>query len=140
MEIKEKVSKVRMESGKYQYVFSFLEIGIFTVVVALCFIMRDDWIRGYYIIFWALLIMVFSFDGGILSSLLSIKAFNFIGEVQFEFYILHQPLIRVVQAVISIPIIATAISLIVIIIASRVYHTQLYPVWKKVLAKRQSNT
>lgn len=73
--------------------FSFLEIAVTCIYIFVSISKNEIWPRSYFVVFASALILVISFDKGILSKALSTYPLQKLSDVQFEFYILHQTFI-----------------------------------------------
>ncbi len=76
--------------------FSILEIILAVLTVYLIIEMRDVWTRAHFVLLLSLLLLVFSFDRGIVSRLLSIAPLRWLGNIQLEFYMLHGIIINLI--------------------------------------------
>lgn len=74
---------------------SLLELLTLVFVIALVIIENGVWMRGDYVLLFGLLIVVYSWDYGVVSTFLSTFIFRKIGSIEFEFFILHQVIIRI---------------------------------------------
>lgn len=82
----------------HKIVFSILEIVASFTAIYLMIIKDKSWMRFAFVLLSAVIVFVFAFDSGLLSKLLSLKFVKIISVVQFEFYLLHQALIKTLYA------------------------------------------
>lgn len=87
----------RSTNRKNFVVMTCLEIIAAISIIALMITFDKDWIRGYYVAAFLPLVLVFALDGGAVSRFLSLKPFLLFSKIQFNFYILHQVIIRLVS-------------------------------------------
>ena len=75
---------------------SVLEILSFVIYVLLCRIFNDLLPRSMFVLFFCPLLLIFSFDRGILSKILSFRIFSLFKGIQFQFYMWHINIINLV--------------------------------------------
>ncbi len=87
---------------KYKNTFTFIEIG--SIILFFIFFTFHKYIPfgyrlfGYYWIPMSLLILIFSYQSGYISKLLSGKMMIVLGEISFSFYLIHQLIIKFIYA------------------------------------------
>lgn len=87
-----------MKNSKYSRLLSsVLELLTLVIVISLVIIENRFWMSGDYVLLFGLLIVVCSWDCGIVSTFLSTFIFRKIGSIEFEFFILHQVIIRIIN-------------------------------------------
>lgn len=87
-----------IKNTKYsRSISSVLELLTLVIVIALVIIKNGAWMRGDYVLLFGLLIVVYSWDYRIFSTFLSTFIFRKIGSIEFEFFILHQVIIRIIN-------------------------------------------
>ena len=85
-------------STRYTFgIASILEILMMMICMYLLVHYSGIWIRGQYVCMFCALIYLYSFDLGIVSKVLSTSLFNIFGGIEFEFFIMHQVIIRLVD-------------------------------------------
>lgn len=80
-----------------KYIVSLMEIAVTGIVIFLIIFENNIWMRGEYVCMFCLLVFIYSWDMGILSDSLGIPIFKIIGSIEFEFFILHQVVIRIID-------------------------------------------
>lgn len=75
-------------------VFTAIEIAVLSLVVLLSLKKNQIWLRAEFVILFCLVVFIFAFDGGLCSKIFGSKPFLFLSSIQFEFYILHQAVIK----------------------------------------------
>lgn len=88
MRIKPLVSKMSC------FVMSIIETAVIGTLISVSIIHNGEWLRAYYVLFVAIVVIVFSFDKGVCSKALSTMPLKCMSRIQFEFYILHQAMIK----------------------------------------------
>ncbi len=78
------------KSKKSFALFSLLELLVCGLVTGLCIRFNATWLRGGYVLLCAALILVFSYNAGAVSRLLSCRIFAPITGLQYELYMIHQ--------------------------------------------------
>lgn len=76
---------------------SILEILIILICMYLLVHYSGIWMRGQYVCMFCALICIYSFDLGIISKVLSTGLFKIFAGIEFEFFIMHQVIIRLVD-------------------------------------------
>jgi peptidoglycan/LPS O-acetylase OafA/YrhL len=88
---------------KNRNTFTLIEIG--SIMLFLIFFIFHKYIPfgyrlfGYYWIPMSLLILIFSYQSGYISKLLSGKILIILGEISFSFYLIHQIIIKLIYAI-----------------------------------------
>ncbi len=86
---------------------------------------QNTWGRHIFSLWFCVLIFFFAFDAGIISKLLSIKLIRWFAGIQFEFYIFHIPVIKLVNKYIEPHIteatVLASLSFVIIILLSCLY-------------------
>lgn len=72
--------------------FSLIEALSVIFFITICYYTK--FIRGIYVMLWCFIVLVFSFNAGICSKLLSSDFFKFFGQIQLSFYMFHQVVIK----------------------------------------------
>lgn len=80
--------------NKFIY-YSIMETIIVFLYVYLVIMKNTEWIRGYFVILACIMIFILSSDEGIVSKILSFKPLVLFSSIQLQFFILHQPIIKV---------------------------------------------
>lgn len=75
--------------------FSIFEIIVLAGLIV-C-MQKVDFTRAEFVVLMALVTFTFAFDGGVISKLFSFQPFRFLSSLQFEFYILHAGILRILQ-------------------------------------------
>ena len=104
---------------------------------------QNAWGRHIFSLWFCVLIFFFAFDAGIISKLLSIKPIRWFAGIQFEFYIFHIPVLKLVSKYIephiTEPAVLASLSFAIIILLSCLYKYVLKrpseSIMKKVLEK-----
>lgn len=76
---------------------SLIEIIITLITLALVVIKEEYWMRAEFVGVFCIMILVYSWDMGIISNILSTYIFKLFESIEFEFFILHQAIIKVVD-------------------------------------------
>lgn len=95
--VQQKISQFKEDkkrSGILIAVFTVVEIAVLGLTVLLAIKKNQSWLRAEFVALFCLVVFVFSFDGGLCSKFLGSKPFLFLSSIQFEFYILHQAIIK----------------------------------------------
>lgn len=80
-----------------QAISSLTEIIITLITLVLVVIQEGHWMRAEFVCVFCIMIVVYSWDMGIISNVLSTYIFKFFEHIEFEFFILHQAIIKVVN-------------------------------------------
>ena len=103
--------------------YNYIEVMLITIFLIMYFISRyipDVYKYGvYYTPIFILIIYVFYYQKGILSKILGCKSMISLGNISFEFYMIHQVVIRIVNKFLgSKPILSVIVALLTTIIIS----------------------
>ena len=83
-------------------IMSILELLISILYTILIIKMEGKWLRGYFLITACILVFVYSFNSGLISKILSMNIFSLFENIQMEFYILHQAVIKILALKVAI--------------------------------------
>lgn len=126
--------------------FSFTTLEILSILLLFASIFYSPHIAQmfkfsfYYIPFWCLLIWIFALQGGVLSKLLLNKFMILLGEISFSFYMIHQLVIRYMNASPLSHVFNIVISLTISIILSfLMYYYFEEPLRKRIRYKLKKN-
>lgn len=72
------------------FLFSLLEIAMIGMCIYFCFFQNYIWLRADFVLLFCFVVLIFSFDLGIISKFFSLSFWKILGAIQFEFYIIHQ--------------------------------------------------
>lgn len=73
---------------------SLLELAALGGMIWLAIRTEGVWQRSFYLLPFCVLVFVYAFDGGLMSRLLASAPFKWLSSIQFEFFILHQAVIK----------------------------------------------
>ena len=99
------IKRVNVEtarSGPKKLALSAIELAVVVAMVYFIVHFNDTWPRVYYVILFVPVVFLFAYSGGVVSRLLSLRVFGLMDSVELEFYLLHQPVIRVISAFLAI--------------------------------------
>lgn len=106
-------------------VMTIIEFLVTAGYIFLIFRMEGKWIRGYFVLSACVLAFVYAVNKGMLSRILCLKAFSLVALIQMEFYILHQPVIRIFDSKVAMisqsTLIQTVILFFITLILSLIY-------------------
>lgn len=87
-----------IKNNKYNRIISsMLEILTLVLVIALIIIGNGVWMRGTYVLLFGIFIAIYSWDLGVISIFLNMQFFRKLGSIEFEFFMLHQVIIRIIN-------------------------------------------
>ena len=93
-----KIKSKFSDSTNYTFsIASISEILIMILSIYLLIYYSGIWMRGQYVCMFCALICIYSFDLGVVSKLLSTSLFKIFAGIEFEFFIMHQVIIRLVD-------------------------------------------
>ena len=85
-------------NGKHiRMISSLIEIIITLITLALVVVKEGHWMRAEFVIIFCIMIVVYSWDMGVISNVLSTYIFKLFERIEFEFFLLHQAIIKVVD-------------------------------------------
>lgn len=106
-------------------VASVFEIISLALLIYLVICNNGIWLRGQYVILMCITVFVFSFDKGIISKFLSNRIFKWFSNIQFEFFILHQAVIKSCDSVYSMyilePLLRNSVTFLTVILYAIIY-------------------
>ena len=77
--------------------FTLLEAGALCLTTMLLIAKQYVWLRAQFLLPFCLLVLVFAFDGGLISKLFALKPVQFFSSLQLEVFIIHQVMFRLIQ-------------------------------------------
>ena len=107
---------------------SLLEIFVVVYSVYIKIIFNGHWMRSQFVLISSFLVFVVALNKGIISKTLSLKPFLLFSKIQFEFYMLHQVVIKTIFSVLQFKVgqfALNSITITAIIILSITYHYML---------------
>ena len=117
------------------FFMSIIELVTICTLIFTTISFNERWPRAYFVLLAAIVLFVYAFDGGGCSRVMAITPLKWMSDIQFEFYILHQAMIKCFVELFSIVFhniyIANAAVFIAIIVASLLY--------KRLLEEKCSN-
>lgn len=82
-------------NNKLFSLFEVLSLATFAIMLWVSTHLSIGIVRGvYFVPVWCMFIYIFAYQRGIISRLLSLRAFVYLGEISFSFYMIHQLVIR----------------------------------------------
>lgn len=93
--IKDKIDKIDNR------VYTLIEALVMVLVVGLVVKMEGIWLRAVYVYLFCALVMVFSFDKGLVSCVVSMKPLLYFGNIQLEFYMIHTIVCKTIQPLVT---------------------------------------
>lgn len=108
------------------FVASLIEIAYLFLLIYLIIYKDGVWLRGQFVALMCLAVFIFSFDKGFVSKLLSNKLLRVFSGIQFEFFILHQAVIKCLDNIyskyISEPLLRSMVIFLIILLFATIYH------------------
>lgn len=107
---------------KHNSCWSLLEfISVIGLTIVIYFF-NGSWLRAYYLPFFLMFIIIFSFNSGLISRILSGRFFRLFGVIELEFFMFHQVVIRYFLTQNSNTLYTVFISFVITLILSFGYH------------------
>ena len=105
--------------------FSILELLTLSLTAGFMVSKQNSWGRAVFTLWFCAVVLVFAFDGGIISSLCATKPMKWLSGLQFEIFLFHIPVIQLVSKYILAYNLSAAqfagIALVIVILLSIVY-------------------
>lgn len=130
------VTSVKCEKLKFRRLFfSLLEIVGILATIFLMVNKEGIWYRAEFVLVFCVLILIFSFDFGLLSKILGLYPFRLFANIQFEFYILHQAIIKFLTRYLT-SLFRTSVTQAIAAFCIVVILSEIYRFWIKDKAER----
>lgn len=86
-----------LNSKHTRIISSLFEIIITLLTLALIVIKEGHWMRVEFVCLFCIIVLVYSWNMGVISNVLSTYIFKLFERIEFEFFILHQAIIKIVE-------------------------------------------